>query len=154
MMMRGKKKVKKNQAGGIQIGPGGPTAAQRAASVYYRTGGRNAQFGKPEVNPDYDLPTARAVDEYDAMQRAMAAKQKASRSGGRGGGGASIIDRFRGALGRGFPQAKKKKYPVTVEELGNKKGGMIKSKSKSKKYGKGGKIDGCAMKGKTRGQMR
>ena len=151
MMMRGKKKVKKNQAGGIQIAPGGPTAAQRAASVYYRSGGPNAQWGKPEVNPDYDLPTARAVDEYDAMQRAMAAKQKASRSGGVGRGGASIIDRFRGALGHGFPQPKKK-GTVTAEELGNKKGGMI--KSKSKKYGKGGKIDGCAVRGKTRGRMR
>jgi hypothetical protein len=34
-----------------------------------------------------------------------------------------------------------------------KKGGAVKKKAPAKKYAKGGSIDGCAIKGKTKGKM-
>jgi hypothetical protein len=62
--------------------------------------------------------------------------------------------------GTGIPSVPSRKPPGTLmtplpgqDEIRTaKKGGMI--KSKSKKYGKGGRGDGCAVRGKTRGRMR
>ena len=144
MMMRGKKKVKKYQKGGVStvIGPKGPTNEQRAASSPMQYGGPNAKgigFGH-SPNPKYNPAVETAVKQYYAQKQAR----------GVGGGGPSIMDRFRNLL-RGS-KSKMQDPEEEIKELGLKKGGMI--KSKSKKYGKGGKIDGCAVRGKTRGQMR
>lgn len=142
MMMRGKKKVKKYQAGGVStvIGPKGPTNEQRAASSPMQYGGPNAKgigFGR-SPNPNYNPAVEAAVRQYYAQKQA----------GGVGRGGPSIMDRFRNLLRGSKPKPKDEE----IKELGMKKGGMI--KSKSKKYGKGGRGDGCAVRGKTRGQMR
>lgn len=144
MMMRGKKKVKKYQVGGVStvIGPKGPTNEQRAASSPMQYGGPNAKgigFGR-SPNPKYSPAVEAAVRQYYAQ------KQAGGRGGG--GGGPSIMDRFRNLL-RGSKPKPKDEEP---KESGMKKGGMI--KSKSKKYGKGGRGDGCAVRGKTRGRMR